>query len=188
MPLSSDITAILLAGGEGRRLKYRNKGLVDYQGQPLAEHVLTKIRPQVDQTVIVANADLDKYRALNPAVIEDANFKGQGPLAGLLAGAHYATTAWLLVVPCDLPDLPTDLAARLAAGLNNAAVAIAHDGQRAQFLVALLRKDAALRIEDYLLTGQRSVHGWLATQELCTVDFSDQPNSFRNLNSPQDLC
>lgn len=183
----SEITAIVLAGGAGKRFGLRNKGLIPLEGKALIAHVLARVQPQVDHVLIVANADMASYKALGEDVIEDTAFCGQGPLAGILAGARHAKTPWLLVVPCDMPLLPTDLVNRLKPHLSDHAVAIAHDGERPQFLVALMRTDAALTLQDYLDSSRRSVHGWLATQGFATVDYSDQANSFRNINTPQDL-
>jgi len=183
----SDITAVILAGGAGRRLGYRNKGLVEFEGQRLIEHVLARIHPQVGRVVVVANADVDAYRQLGLDVIEDTDFRGEGPLAGILAAARITQCPWLLVVPCDLPFLANDLVARLADSLGDLSAAIAHDGEREQFLVALLRTELAREIEPYLKSARRSVHGWLATHPYTTANFSDQPDSFRNINTPQDL-
>ena len=41
-----------------------------------------------------------------------------------------ASHDWVLVVPCDMPQLPTDLAARLQAASQGFAIAIADDGMR----------------------------------------------------------
>lgn len=183
----SDITSVVLAGGAGRRLGYRNKGLIEFEGQRLITQVLARIQPQVGRVLVVANADVDTYRQLGLDVIEDTDFRGEGPLAGILAAARITQSPWLVVVPCDLPFLPTDLVARLADSLGDLNASIAHDGEREQFLVALLRTELAFSIEPYLKSSRRSVHGWLALQAYATADFSDQPDSFRNINTPQDL-
>ena len=43
-----------------------------------------------------------------------------GPLAGMLAGLEHCRTAYLVTVPCDSPNFPADLVARLLEGLLDA--------------------------------------------------------------------
>jgi len=56
------------------------------------------------------------------------------------------------------------------------------DGYRLQPLVLLLRKSIIDSIEEYLAAGNSTVRGWLETHDTVTVDFSDQPEAFTNVN------
>ena len=94
---TSEISAIILAGGIGTRMGSKNKGLLIFNGKPLIEHVLEKLHNQVSNIVISCNKDLDQYRRFNyPIAIDDFNTnsetdnklhnkEGIGPLAGLLS-------------------------------------------------------------------------------------------------------
>ncbi len=179
--------AILLAGGQGRRLQGRDKGLVPYQGRPLAAWVLDRIRPQVDRLVISANRHLDSYRQLcHCPVIADASPGYQGPLAGILSASTLTQAPWLLVVPCDVPALPQDLAARLhqARRQFDSAISMAHDGQNDQPLCLLLHRDLLSSLERYLTEGERRVRDWITQENGCRADFSHCPKAFLNLNQP----
>ena len=79
------VTAVILAGGLGRRMGGADKGLVDYQGRPLIEWALAALRPQVDQLVISANRNLDTYAVYGHRVVPDTLPDYPGPLAGVLA-------------------------------------------------------------------------------------------------------
>jgi len=109
------ITAVILAGGRGTRMGGADKGLVNYQDKPgephkpMVAHVLERIQPQVDHVIINANRHLDQYQHFGVPVVTDANDQFDGPLAGMQAGMHHATTDWILSVPCDSPLLPLDL-------------------------------------------------------------------------------
>ncbi|MEQ4583771.1 MAG: NTP transferase domain-containing protein, partial [Pantoea agglomerans] len=46
------LTGIILAGGQGRRMGGQDKGLVQLDGRPLYQHVLERLRPQVDIVMI----------------------------------------------------------------------------------------------------------------------------------------
>ncbi len=182
------VTGLILAGGRGQRWGGQNKGLVDLGGKAMVTHVLERLRPQVAGIIISANRNLDSYRRLGCPVIEDADDKFGGPLAGIAAGLTAATTEWVTVVPCDSPLVPRDLVARLvhAVATSPQRIAIAHDGEREQQLFGLLHRDRLSALEDYLASGERAASRWFAAQQPALVDFSDCPENFRNINRPDD--
>lgn len=100
-----------------------------------------------------------------------------------------AATPWVLVTPCDCPKLPVDLAARLWQGAtaNEAAMAVARDGERTHPLLALIHTSLLTDLRAYLATGGRAVHQWQAQHTTIAVDFSDCPDAFANMNTPADL-
>ena len=59
-----NITAVVLAGGRGRRMGGVDKGLVTLNGRPLIKQALDAIEPQVGAVVINANRNIDRYREL----------------------------------------------------------------------------------------------------------------------------
>ena len=58
------VSAVILAGGMGRRMGGQDKGQVELQGQPLIEYVLNAIRPQVKTILINAIAISKIMRAM----------------------------------------------------------------------------------------------------------------------------
>lgn len=46
MTSSLEITAVVLAGGQGRRMEGADKGLLQFRDRPLIEHALAPLRPQ----------------------------------------------------------------------------------------------------------------------------------------------
>jgi len=149
--LLSDITGLVLAGGQGRRMGGRDKGLLVVQGRPLAAWTLARLAGQTGTQAISANRHLDAYRRLGVPVWtdgaathapvtagHDGMSNGQpdfsGPLAGMAAGLARGTTPYLAVVPCDSPCFPADLVQRLAQALRSAQadVALAATAQAGQ--------------------------------------------------------
>lgn len=182
-----DVTAVILAGGQGRRMGGADKGLVDYQGRPLVEWVLAVLAPQVGETVISANRNLERYAAYGRRVLPDTLPDYPGPLAGVLAALQAVTTDWLLVVPCDTPHLPADLAFRLlgAAQLEGVPLAVAEDDARIHHSCFLVHTDQREHLADYLARGERAVRHWQAELSSTTVRFDAA--AFANLNRPDDL-
>ncbi len=186
------ITGLVLAGGRGSRMGGVDKGLQNHLGIPLALHAMQRLSPQVGAVMISANRHLDTYASFGVPVWPDAMADHPGPLAGFLAGLEHCTTPYLVTVPCDTPNFPTDLVARLAAGLiaqsAQSAVAAAREGDRMQVqpvfcLMASGLKDSLL---EFIASGQRQVERWTALHRCATVVFDDAA-AFANANTAQEL-
>ena len=52
------ISCIILAGGESKRMNGNDKGLIDFNGQPLIAHVINALQNQIDDFVISANRNI----------------------------------------------------------------------------------------------------------------------------------
>jgi molybdopterin-guanine dinucleotide biosynthesis protein A len=183
-----EVTALILAGGQGRRMGGEDKGLLDVAGKPLVQHVLEAVKPQVDGILISANRNHERYAAYGYRVLADPLEGYQGPLAGFLAGIRVARTPYLVTLPCDGPLLGGDLVARLRAALEaaGAEIAVAHDGRRLQPVYALLKTALRPSLEAYLAEGERKIDLWFGRHRWTTADFSDAPEQFANVNTPED--
>lgn len=185
----SDITGIILAGGQARRMGGAEKGLIDLLGKPLIAHVIARLAPQVNDIIISANRDIAQYTSFGYPVIEDTLPGHAGPLAGVLSAMASAHTGYLLIVPCDAPLLPPDLAERLTVTLTreHAEACAAHDGERIQSLFTLLHRKLAASLADYLDDGHHKVEDWLRSHRLALADFSECPDAFININTHEDV-
>jgi molybdenum cofactor guanylyltransferase len=188
MNTRTNITAVILAGGRGSRMGGSDKGLVYLEGKPLIQHVIATIAPQVSKLLINANRNISEYRELGYPVIEDSISGYQGPLAGVLSALQQIDTPDLVSVPCDGPRLPDNLVQRLlsARDRETADIAVAHDGNRLQPVYALIPARLQQSLHDYLEAGERKIDLWYARHQVALADFSDIPQTFLNINSPED--
>jgi molybdenum cofactor guanylyltransferase len=188
------ITGLVLAGGRGERMGGADKGLLDWHGEPLAQRALRRLAAQVGPMLISANRHPERYAAFGaPVVADEGSSSGfAGPLAGLLAGLRATRTPLLMAVPCDAPDFPLDLVARLAAALaaSGADVAVptvsGDTGPRLQPVFCLMRSTVAGSIEPALAAGHHKVGRWVQAQRHTGVAFADAA-AFRNINTPDDM-
>jgi molybdopterin-guanine dinucleotide biosynthesis protein A len=187
-----DITGLVLAGGRGSRMGGVDKGLQDHRGIPLALHALRRLQPQVGTAMLSANRNLPDYEAMGVPVWSDSIEGYAGPLAGLLTGLEHARTNWLVTVPCDTPDFPSDLVDRLAeaAAAQGAEIAMAathEDGElRAQPVFCLLRASLAPSLLAFLQAGERKFGKWTAQHRMVQVAFDDAA-AFFNANTSDEL-
>lgn len=186
---SATITGLILAGGRGRRMGGQDKGLLMLGPQPSVAWLLQALAAQTDALLISANRHLERYRELGHPVLEDREWPYGGPLAGVLAGLEHCHTEYLLSAPCDAPLLAPDYAARMLEALQASAGArlcVAHDGERLQPVHLLLHRDLAGALRAYLAGGQRKALDWIDDQAAAVADFSDHPEQFWNMNTPQE--
>lgn len=108
------ILGAILAGGKARRFG-SDKAEALYRGERLIDHAARALLKQCDELVVCGREEAH-YRSL-----PDAPGPGLGPLGGLNAALIHARCngyAGVLSAPCDVPDLPDDLARLLVADLQ----------------------------------------------------------------------
>lgn len=165
-----------------------DKGLTTLAGKPMVAHVLDVLRRQVGVVMINANRSIDEYAKFGYAVVPDIVGDYPGPLAGMATALQNAVTPYVLTVPCDSPLLAADLAERLYATLVNesAEISVAHDGERMHPVFALMQRELLPSLRAYLDAGERKIDRWFEQHRLAVSDFSDEPDTFLNVNSPEE--
>lgn len=182
-----DVTAVILAGGKGRRMQGKDKGLVELANLPLIEHVIAAIEPQVKTIILNANRNQQQYSHYGYQVISDTLDNYQGPLAGFFSAMKEATTSHIVTLPCDGPLLPGDLVERLifASNIEDAEIAVAHDGERMQPVYSLIPITLIASLNNFLDAGDRKIDLWYKQHRVALADFSDCPETFRNINTSE---
>ena len=190
------VIGLLLAGGLSRRMGGGDKSLRVLAGRPLLQHVIDRLRPQVDTLVLNANGNPARFAGFHLPVVADSVPDFAGPLAGVLAGLDWAAAnrpdcAFVVSVATDAPFLPDDLVARLAEEMQTAGadLACAASGAQSHPVIGLwpVRLRANLR-QALVAEGIRKVDQWTARYRLVIVPFADRPvDPFFNANRPEDL-
>ena len=184
-----DVTGVILAGGQARRMHGQDKGLVLLNNKPMIEYVIKSLKPQVGELFINANRNLEKYAAYGFDIVSDELSGYHGPLAGMASALNKVTTPYMLTTPCDSPFMVDDLAERLINALetNDADISVAHNGERMQPVFCLIKKELLPSINDFLNEGERKIDKWFNQHKLAIADFSDKPKTFDNLNTIEDI-
>jgi molybdenum cofactor guanylyltransferase len=186
----ADVTGIVLAGGQGRRMGSVDKGFVELDGRPLVAHVIARLAPQVHALIVNANQNAERYAAFGLPVVADAIGGFAGPLAGLHAGLSLATTPFVATSPCDSPFLPGDLVARLAAAFDAQSIdlAVARTFLQPHPVFALARRSLLPHLAQFLEGGGRKIDAWYGSLSVAEVAFDDEADAFRNINTPAELA
>lgn len=188
--MATTISAVILAGGQARRMGGLDKGLQLLQGKPLYQHCLQRLHQQVADISINANRHQEIYQQSGLTVFSDELEGLQGPLSGILTALERAKTDFVLFVPCDSPFLPLDLCAKLQSAVENSAslLAYVHDGEREHPTFCLLSTKLKFSLRDYLQSGERRMLQFFRQHNGISVDFSTQKQAFMNMNTLQDIA
>lgn len=199
-----DVSAWILAGGEGRRMGGQDKGLVCHRGRPLVVSVMQVMAPHVERLHIIANRNQDQYRQLATqtlgahemsrwqVVSDDADLpSGSGPMAGILTALRHSHTEWLWFSPCDTPSLPNDLIfsmmRKAQEGGTDAVVATTQESPqslRHHWLCCLINKRVCPDTEAVFVKGERKIGQWIQSLRWRAVCFPDA-QAFMNINTPE---
>ena len=110
--MKTGYTGIVLAGGESERMGRDKRHLV-VGGQTLLARTLARLRPLVDEVLVVVRERGDAP-PVDARIVTD-RYPGKGVLAGVHAGLAAARAPWAYVVAGDMPLLNADLLRAMAA-------------------------------------------------------------------------
>jgi molybdopterin-guanine dinucleotide biosynthesis protein A len=184
--------AVILAGGQARRMGGGDKGRLMLGDQTLIQRVIDRITPQVSAVVLNANGDLSRFDDLGLPVVSDSVADFPGPLAGVLAGMDWAAEQghdWLISVAADTPSFPLDLVEKLSGYDTPVVLAATPDPERGRLpqptfgrWQVALRDDLRAALED----GVRKIRQWTQAKGESLALFDE--NDFFNINTPEDLA
>lgn len=187
--MSEKITGVILAGGLGRRMGGIDKGLQELRGLPMVHWVIERLRPQVDELLINANQNGERYGTFGHRVIADQIPGFAGPLAGLHAALSAATHPLVATAPCDSPFLPDDLISRLFLALTaaKADLAVARTFDQPHPVFCLCKREVLPHLTAFLESGGRRIDRWYSTLNVVEVGFDDEAEAFENINTREEL-
>ena len=200
MTTQANVTGVILAGGQSRRMGGGDKGLLELASKPMLGHVIGRLAPQVGRMVINANGDPARFARFGLPVIPDTVGGFVGPLAGVLAGmrwsAKHAPEARSIVTAAgDAPLVPPDLVARLSAAAADhpGAIALAQSKGELHPVIGLWPVALADDLEQQLAAGVRKVLHWTDRHGRVPVPFQPalvaglEIDPFFNANTPHEL-
>lgn len=186
----AEVSAFVLVGGRSSRMG-TDKAFLEFQGRTLLDRalgVVTAITP--DAYILGSRA---KFGAFGK-VVED-EFAEHGPLGGIHAALRSSQSELNLILAVDMPFVQQSFLDYLVseAGKHGAMVTVPRAAGNLQPLCAVYRQEFADLAEFALRSGRNKIDPLfrevpvrvIAEDELASGGFSAE--TFRNLNSPEDL-
>ncbi len=128
----------------------RDKSLLDWHGRTLLEHMSALLRTVADDVRIVGRTELPD----NPA--------GLGPIGGLVTALRSSPNENNILVAVDLPLLTKEFMKYFKERFDNAhsPLTVCKIGPRFPLCIGV-RRSLQRTLEDYIASGQRSLHRWI---------------------------
>ena len=184
-----DCTAIILAGGESRRMGSDKAGLV-LNGQTLLQTVSATMQSLFPKSIVSVRQRRNDITL--PQVCDGA--ADSGPLAGVAAALQQVDTPWAFVVACDMPFIAPRMIELLAQLRGKHQAVVPRVQGRLQPLAAYYARDCSAIAQRVLSgKGRHSLHALLELLDVRYVDEAQlnavdpQLCSFFDLDTPQDV-
>ncbi|HCV38056.1 molybdenum cofactor guanylyltransferase MobA [Pseudomonas vlassakiae] len=179
-------SVLILAGGRGQRMGGRDKGLLEWRGEPLVAHIHRTVRPLSDDLVISCNRNQQAYAAYADQLVGDAEADFPGPLAGVIAGLKAARHEWVVLLACDAPLVDRALiAALLEAAVASDSAAMVRQGGYWQPMFSVLPRRVLPVLEQAWAAGERSLQKALLREAVQGLDCAEDDRRLSNFNSPE---
>jgi molybdenum cofactor guanylyltransferase len=194
------LSVMILAGGWSSRMG-QDKATISIDGIPLIRRIYDVAAACSDNArvledrVYVVTPWVDRYQPILPITCQFLleQQPHQGPLVGFAQSLHQITSAWVLLLACDLPNLSTPVVQAWIDGLGDIPhQSIAYlpknpDGKGWEPLCGFYRRSGLDSLLEYIQTGGRSFQGWLANRIVTELAVSDR-QWLLNCNTPADLA
>ena len=171
----------------------RDKALAPLRGQTLLQHVIARLQSQAGKIVLSVDRTRAEYASMGLKQCEDLQSGSQGPLLAVLSclKALPESEKWLMIVPCDAPFLPRDLAARLLERATQSASkgAVVYYQHHLQPTFSLWHRDLVPVLTNAIEAEKmRGFMQYLDKNPMAIEDWAESsPSPFFNVNSPSDL-
>ena len=187
--MTISISAVILAGGQAKRMGGVDKGLQTLHGKPLFQFIYDRLHSQVEHISVNANRNQAIYATAGVPVFGDNIGGFQGPLSGILTALERADTDFVLFVPCDSPFFPDNLLEKLKSAVvfHGVSIAYVHDGEREHPTFCLMAHSLKEKLAAYLAAGERRMLQFMRQNGAVSVDFSENKAAFTNINTLDEL-
>lgn len=190
---------MILAGGRGRRLGYKEKALIPIKGRTILEYNLDLLERLVDEVIISVRDDEQKCFLVEytgeRTIIAD-HYTDVGPLAGILEGLKAADGEYVFITACDMPFLNPEVVEMLfkRAKGHDAAIPV-WDNEMLEPLHAVYRNGPmAIETEKAIKNGDKiALAPVFNLKDVVFVDMEDvraiDPGlrTFININTQEDM-
>jgi molybdopterin-guanine dinucleotide biosynthesis protein A len=165
----------------------QDKGLIEWQGEPLIAHLHRKTRPLSDDLIISCNRNLEKYAPYADQLVHDDEGDFPGPLAGIRAGLKAARHEYLMVLPCDVPRIDAALlhSMREAASQHSDKPMMLRHGEHWEPLLCIIPVALSEAFEKAWQEGERSPGRLMRKLGAIALQCPDNDPRLANLNTPE---
>ena len=194
-----EVPAVILSGGESRRMGRNDKAFLSIEDKTLLEITVERLHRQTQQIAINTNSNDPKYFIYNLPVLNDAISGFLGPLAGIFTAMKWANQMGyksVATIAVDTPLFPENLLKKLHCKMemSNSDIVFAassKDYKKKKLLhpvFGLWKTSLINDLRKELESGVRKVTHWSEGHKASNVFFQDKHlDPFFNVNTPEDI-
>ena len=187
-------SAVILVGGEARRVNGQEKYFFTYEGKTFIERLIESLSHVVDEIILVARnpEQCKRFNAIKGVRCITDIRTGTGPIGGLHAGSLAARGDLLFVSACDMPCVDPRVITHLFNRIDNFDAAIPswntdmleplHAVYRRTALIGYLEKHTSLSLRT-MVRGLDTLY--VPIDEIRAIDH--ELTTFTNINKIEDL-
>ena len=189
----NNILPVVLAGGKSKRFG-EDKSQVLLGDKILIDHILTEIKDDFKEILIVANSPI-KHLSLNKIVEISDYQKNLGPLGGVLSAMKWIKFnnkkyKWIATFPSDTPFFKKNIFENFYNRINEkeSELFFMKSNDKRHNIFGLWCVDLVDQLEKDLENGARKVEKWANTIGVKTINISfEKEDPFFNINTKEDL-
>jgi molybdopterin-guanine dinucleotide biosynthesis protein A len=197
--IEREVPAVILSGGQSRRMDRNDKAFLSISNQTLLEIVVDRLQRQTQQIAINTNSNSAKYFQHGIPILKDQIGGSLGPLAGIFTAMKWANDMGykkVATVAVDTPLFPNNLLKELfqKMGVSNSDIVFAasESNQKQKKVLhpvfGLWKTHLFEDLRKELGKGIRKVTLWSERHKASCVCFYDERiDPFFNINTPQDI-
>jgi molybdopterin-guanine dinucleotide biosynthesis protein A len=183
------LTGIILAGGKSRRMG-KEKGLVDFKGQPLIDYSIKVLNELCSEIIISSNSK--NYDHLGFKVVPDL-YPDTGPMGGIYSCLKQSANALNLVLSCDMPFVTIGIFHHLLAKRGDSLVCVPwHENDHFEPLCGVYHHNILGEMEVYIKSKNYKLPDLFKSTSFVHVKISEikpllSNHYFFSINSRSDL-
>ena len=189
----NNILPVVLAGGKSKRFG-EDKSQVLLGDKILIDHILTEIKDDFKEILIVANSPI-KHLSLNKIVEISDYQKNLGPLGGVLSAMKWIKLnnkkyKWIATFPSDTPFFKKNIFENFYNRINEkeSELFFMKSNDKRHNIFGLWCVDLVDQLQKDLENGARKVENWANKIGVKTVNMSfEKEDPFFNINTKEDL-
>lgn len=189
----ADISAAILAGGEGRRMGKTDKSCLKISGEKLVGRIIRSLEGLFAETFVITRTP-ENHPDLNTRLVDDI-FDSRSSLTGIHSALYHARTDHVFITACDSPFIRKELIAELLSQVepkDDVVIPVHPDGFY-EPLCAVYSKRCLPFIEENIKKNIFQIIRFFPQVKMKTVDTgllakNDQElTTFVNINTPEEL-
>lgn len=192
------LSALILAGGKGKRMGFQEKALLDIDGRPLISYVIRRLEKVVGDIIISVRDKAQKELLMSVlpeyAYVCDIH-KNTGPLSGIISGLSACKEEYCFIAACDMPFINEKIVEMLFdMSKNHDAAIVRRENGRIETLHAVYKcRPMILETNRAIINGETKILAPINRMKVNYVEIGSirkiDPDlrTFININTPEDL-